>query len=524
MLADARRVPAGAALESDVCIIGAGAAGIAIARELEGAGKRVVVLESGGREPDPATQGLAAGEVAGGLPYFPLFVARLRYLGGSTNHWGGVCKPLSETDFERREWIPHSGWPIPRSALDGYYGRARAIVRLPYPDYRTAVWAQGDREQPFPLRPSRIETRIAQVVEKRRRSFADAYGDELERARDVTVYLHANAVEIQAEGRAATRVRVATLAGGRFTVSARVFVLAAGGLENPRLLLASNRDRPRGLGNEHDLVGRFFLEHPRFDAAIVVPADRRRSAGFYEPHRARFGRLQGYLALPDAVKRAEELVDVQVKLRTTYEPEYEEALSSARVDALRRLVRRRGGDLAPDVRALATDLMSWQQYVVPGAPLPLPHPDLVAAVADGVGAQRLLPDVLGDAAAFAYKELTGRVPTSHLVLTTRIDPVPNPDSRVVLQHERDALGMPRLRLQWRLSDLDRHSVARTLELLVASPVAASRLLRAQLGGVERHGDRLKVPLQARTPEEVLAQCSALRITVNASRVVHAGAC
>lgn len=65
---------------------------------------------------------------------------------------------------------------------------------------------------------------------------------------------------------------------------------------------------------------------------------------------------------------------------------------------------------------------------------------------------------------------------------------------------------------------------RTLELLVASPVAASRLLRAQLGGVERHGDRLKVPLQARTPEEVLAQCSALRITVNASRVVHAGAC
>ncbi|HEX4930382.1 MAG TPA: GMC family oxidoreductase [Gaiellaceae bacterium] len=465
MLADARRVPAGARLETDVCVIGGGAAGITIARELASRHRRVILLESGGLEGDGATQALYDGEVDGGLPYFPLFTARLRYFGGSTNHWGGRCRPFAAADFERHDWIPNSGWPIRLSDLDGYYERAAGLVQLDSPEFGVDEWADRGGPSPLPLRRSRIESRVAQVVAKRRRSFADAYGDELERSQDATVYLHANVVEIQSEGARATRVRVATLAGGRFTVSARVFVLAAGGIENPRLLLASNYDRPRGLGNHNDVVGRYFLEHPRFVAASVAPLGRYGVAGFYEPHRSGKTRIAGYLALPEAVRRAEELVDIQVRIRTVSTRPFEDAFDSGDVGALRAVSRRTSDDLREDVQRVAADLMTWQHHVVPGTIVPVPHPDVVVAALGSSTVQELVPDLLGDIAAVAYREGANRIPVESYELTTRIDPVPNPDSRVVLGRERDALGMPKLRLEWRLHELDRHSVSRTLELL-----------------------------------------------------------
>src|SRR5687767_4428536 len=123
MLADARSVPTGTDLRTDVCIIGCGAAGITLGRALIGSGSEVVLLESGGMELDTDTQALYEGESVG-LPYFPLEGARLRYFGGSTNHWGGLCARFREFDFERRDWIPSSGWPINLSDVEPYYPAA----------------------------------------------------------------------------------------------------------------------------------------------------------------------------------------------------------------------------------------------------------------------------------------------------------------------------------------------------------------------------------------------------------------
>src|SRR6185312_3237457 len=132
MFIDARKIPAETTIECDICIIGAGAAGITMARELRGAGRRVAVLESGGFDFDEATQELYAGQVVG-RDFSPIDADRLRYFGGTTNHWEGSCKPFDPLDFEKRDWVPYSGWPFGREALEPFYRRAQVICQLgPY--------------------------------------------------------------------------------------------------------------------------------------------------------------------------------------------------------------------------------------------------------------------------------------------------------------------------------------------------------------------------------------------------------
>ncbi|CAN5148941.1 hypothetical protein BH20ACT13_BH20ACT13_10760 [soil metagenome] len=473
MLADARNVPEGTELETDFCIIGAGAAGITLARALIGSPIRIVVLESGGLGFDAATQELCRGSSVG-LPYFPLETARLRYFGGSTNHWGGLCAPFHAEDFERREWIPFSGWPIERSDLDPYYPRAREAVHLSSDEWSVRSWDRRDSQFPLDL-GSRTEPRVAQMVDSHVRSFGSAYRDEIETASNVTTYLNANVTEIETDetGRAATRVRVATLARNRFAVRARHFVLATGGIENPRLLLASNRTRPRGIGNDRGLVGRFFLEHPLFEAAIVVPTTPDLRAGFYEPHRVRGTEIQGYISLTKEVQREEGLVDVQLLVRLVNRSDYERALDSANVESLRALAQERGGnsfdEMGRNLLNVVGDLTTGRRFAVPGAPLPVPYPEVVGKLLGrqgGVG--DYVPELLGDIAAFGYARARGGPPLDHLVLRTRLDPAPNPDSRVTLDTQRDDLGMPRARLDWRLSRIDRHSAVRTVQIVGAA--------------------------------------------------------
>ena len=144
MFVDARTIPAGATLETDICIIGAGAAGIALAQEFAGLDMRVSILESGGREFDAETQQLGTGRNIG-TPYFPLDAARLRYFGGTTNHWGGLCRPSNAIDFESRSWVPDSGWPLTKAELQPYYERAQVSCNVHSSERGIDYWIQFDR-------------------------------------------------------------------------------------------------------------------------------------------------------------------------------------------------------------------------------------------------------------------------------------------------------------------------------------------------------------------------------------------
>ena len=128
MLTDARTLPDRTKLEADLAIIGGGAAGITLARAFAGSGVSVCLVESGGLEPDLEVQSLYQGENAG-INYSPS-ATRLRFFGGSTNHWGGYCRPLDAIDFEQRDWVPFSGWPIAVDELAPYYTQATDIVEI----------------------------------------------------------------------------------------------------------------------------------------------------------------------------------------------------------------------------------------------------------------------------------------------------------------------------------------------------------------------------------------------------------
>jgi choline dehydrogenase-like flavoprotein len=435
MFADARSVPRDTRLDTDVCIIGAGAAGITLALELIGSPFRVTVLESGGFQYETETQDLYQGDSIG-LPYTDLNAPRLRFFGGTTNHWGGICRPFEDADFEAREGIPFTGWPIKKDDIDPFYPRAVRVVRLPSQDWDLDDWAPGDQLAPLRLRGDRIVNRVTQVVEPDLRSFGDGYRDELGAAPNVTVYLHANATGVEADegGRNATSVRVATLEGNRFSVDAKVFVLATGAVENARLLLVSNERRTRGLGNQNDLVGRFFLEHPRFVGGLIVPSTPPPNLGFYETHRVGGALVRGYLASSKDLQLAEGLMDLQIRLELGYGDAPEDA-----------------SDFARHVMTLAGDLESWQEIAIPGAPVPVPYLEVIREALDS-------PED-------TYIYLRGRLEA--IGLTTRMEQAPNPDSRVMLVRERDELGMQRVALDWRLSDVDKRNVQRTLELLGA---------------------------------------------------------
>jgi choline dehydrogenase-like flavoprotein len=429
MFIDARTLRAPEAIDCDICIVGAGAAGLSIAAQFIGTGRKLCILESGGFELDPATQALYEGENLG-LPYFPLDVCRLRYFGGSTNHWGGFCMPYKPEDFEAQPWLPHSGWPIGLDEVQPYIQRAAKLLELPEAGWDLDHWEQatGEKRLAFDLRKITNEIFLIKDV-----PMGEVLRPELERAAEVDVYLHANAVEIETDeaARHVTGVRARTLAGNEFTVAARLVILAAGGIENPRLLLLSNRVQREGLANGRDLVGRYFMEHPVFIGGVVQPESPGAPVNFYGRQRFAGHAIYPFPLLAPAAQRAEQITPVAFALLPILDAAYESAGMTS-------------------MRSLRADVLAGR------------IPDQMM---DHVG--NVLSDV-GVLAGLAYESARyGQVPIERINVRVAMIPVPNPESRVLLSDETDALGLRRVKLDWRLSELDKRSVRRGLEILGA---------------------------------------------------------
>jgi len=429
MFIDSRSLPDQEVIEVDLCIAGAGAAGITIAREFIGRDLRVCLLESGGLEHDEETQDLARGEVIG-LPYFPLELAQCRYFGGTTNTWSGLCRPLDEIDFEVRDWVPHSGWPFTRSHLEPYYARARSILQLGPLGDDSDAW-EGEGAKRWPLSDKRVKTTIFQFSPPTR--FGEVYRDEFRRASTIRVFLYANVTEIETDDAAGTvsGLRVATLAGNEFRVSARCFVLAMGGLEIPRLLLLSNKRRSAGLGNTHDLVGRFFMEHPHLESGAILPSDPGIDIGFYDRHRVNGVVAFGALAIADEILRRDRMLNFSASLAFTVGDRYEAARRSEGASSLRYLYR--------DFRYSRLPRDFWHH--------------LAAVIAD-----------IDEVAIDLYGEAFGEV-LPIFGLYNRTEQAPDPDSRITLSTDKDRLGLNRVRLLWRLSAFDRQSIQRAHEII-----------------------------------------------------------
>jgi choline dehydrogenase-like flavoprotein len=275
------------------------------------------------------------------------------------------------------------------------------------------------------------------------------------------------------------------LARNTFSVQAKTFILATGGIENARLLLLSNKQQPAGLGNQNDLVGRFFMEHPRFEPARIIPTNRLLPTRFYETHHVGKTSIKGYIGLTTETLRQEQLVDVQLTFDPVFDSRLMDAIESQAVSSLQTLIRafRRGlklDNLDDHLANVLSDLMHWQGAAVGLAPVPVPNPEALSTLLNTPPEERehLVRDYLGDIAFAAYADVSGNIPLDHIRVGTRIDPVPNPDSRVMLGSTRDQLGQPRAQLNWQLSPLDKQSVRRTLEIF------GTELGRANLGRLQ----------------------------------------
>jgi choline dehydrogenase-like flavoprotein len=454
MLGDAREVPDGSVLDTDVCIVGAGPAGITIARELTMSSPSVDVtlLESGGLSFDASAQALNRGYNEG-FPYYPLEITRLRFFGGTTNHWDGLCGPFDTIDFEPRDWIADSGWPLRRADLEPFYVRAHELAQIGRFDYEPDGW-EVDGKRRLPFDPERIVTGMLQSSPPTR--FGTVYREAIEQSANVRALLFANVVEIVAAPDRAQieSVRVATLDGSRFTVRARQFVLAAGTIENARLLLASTAVQSSGLGNEHDLVGRYFAEHIVAPGAIFLPSDPSYELGIYN-WRSRSLTIRpsdgavgvAYLWPTERIQREERLSDVRALIEPITEPlalvASSDALTSLRWLAERELPYR-------------YDREAWQ-------PEDLDFATNLSRIIGG----------LDELAIFGYRNFfqsTSDFRGHNIVFS--IEQAPNPDSRVTLTDERDAFGLPRVKLDWRLNEQDKHTYTRFARILAAEFGAA----------------------------------------------------
>jgi choline dehydrogenase-like flavoprotein len=427
MLVDARALDPHADVEADICIVGAGAAGITLAQALIDKSARVVVLEGGGLQPEERSQALYAGATTG-QPYYALDACRVRCLGGTTNTWGGWCRPLDAIDFTHRDWLPHSGWPFTRDALTPFYQRAHGVCRLGPFDYEAGHFLTPGGSLVPPAAPAIADT-LFHVGPTR---FGHEYQAALERAGNVRVLLNATACEIEMDPshRTAVRLLAAAPGGRRLIVRARVFVLAAGGIETPRLLLASRKGRASGIGNERDLVGRFFTEHLHVPMAELIPPGP--APGFYAVHRAGPATIRGAISITDAARQRERMLGWALTFHNADDPH--DVLSPTRQPAA--------------YASLSVLLHALRRGEYPRRCLH--HLGTVAAD-------------LRSAGALAYRKL--RPPAARrLMVGCRAEQAPNADSRVTLDDSVDAFGVPRVRLHWALTARDRDSVERAQAL------------------------------------------------------------
>ena len=462
MLQDAHELPEGHLLEADICIAGAGAAGITLALELQGQGLDVVLLESGGFNDERASQALYAGTVADERLHSPPDRYRQRRFGGSTTLWGGRCMPLDPIDFEQRPYLPESGWPLSRETLEPHYRRANTLCEAGEFAYTA--------EEAFPaslapvIRGFTSQHFSSNQLERFScpTNFGQRYRAALSTASDLRVLLHANVVRIALDptGTRVTELSLRTLRNQTARVRAKYYVLALGGLEVARVLLANRETHPQGIGNDHDLVGRYYMCHI---AGTVGQLELHGPSG--------------------AVHHGYDRADGGVYCRRRF------ALSAAtqRRLGIGNFIARLHHPRITDP-AHGTGILSMLYLAKPFIPYEYAkrlHGDVAADWRDWF---RHVGNVCGDpadTAAFLWNWYRLRHRASRKFPSIVVHPrkprfsldfhseqQPQYSSRVRLDTARDALGMPRLHVDWRHSAWDIHTVRSALDLF-AKDVAAS---------------------------------------------------
>jgi choline dehydrogenase-like flavoprotein len=410
-------------LTADICIVGSGPAGASLAMSLAGSPWSVLILESGSQRTETEfAAGLNAVEDASATPYLTPTPDRNRILGGTSYTWSGRCRTLDDTDLQARDWIPYSGWPLSSSDLGCYLDRASRILDVPSWTDEEIAFRQGIQDSELreladcDLRPiywqfSRTPGLRGDYVR---------FGPKLRdlRAPNVRILTNATVAELfpGGDGTRIEFLRVLTPQRRICDVRCRFVVLCAGGIENPRLLLASRRCAPEGIGNHHDLVGRFLMDHPRATAGVFPPYAS-----------ARIQRSYGIIrvGLETALQRGVSWIPEAMR---------ERRLPNAAAWTTQHVAE---DDVWREARKMILPLEQKRWH---HAKHVLLHSGQIAE-----GLWR----------AAMRKELPRRL--SDVNLDVAVEQQPSPESRITLSSQTDAFGTPLPRIDWRISKAERRA-------------------------------------------------------------------
>jgi choline dehydrogenase-like flavoprotein len=478
MIVDARHLPEDETLSADLCIVGGGPAGITLAVELLGSGLSVILAEAGGEVSEPDLTPVFGGEVFT-TRHPPIELYRSRCLGGTSSLWGGRCAPFDRVDFEPRDWVPHSGWPISLDDLDPHYRRAAQLLDIGRFSW-TAAEAIGGGGRMIPgfeddaLLTDTID-RFSPPVD-----FGKRYRSDLAASGNLRVLLNANCLKIGLDsggGRVET-LEMASVPGRRFTIRPQATVLAAGGLETPRLLLLSD------VGNRHGLVGRFYGCHLQGKTGILK-LDKRLTGVIHHYEKDADGvYCRRKLRISEDEQRRRKLLNLVVRLEHPAIPD--PAHGSGILSAMylsRHFLKKEYA------RRLASTGLNGEANA-PGAAVLLRHAGNL--VADAPALLRFAAHWFPNR-RFAYRRLpyvTLPNKDNRFHLDYYAEQAPNPDSRVMLGDTVDRFGRRRLKVDWRTSAIDHDSLAASYLLM------KERLQRSGLGDLMFNEDHLRTAFEA----------------------------
>jgi choline dehydrogenase-like flavoprotein len=477
-------LPAGGEIEADIIIIGAGPAGLSIARELGGTDVRVIVCESGvlGQHEkyyhlnkveaktdqyfDPKSPFRMTFFTNGNPVWNPEtepYGSRVRGYGGSTAFWGGKAAVFDENDFKKREWVPYSGWPIALSDVSPYFDRAGDLVNLGPHVYNDDLWPMLGKRKPEPhLDTGRLKTTFWQYSRSRinkmdivrfHRDHVNIEGDNLTTLLNATV----TRIDLQDDQKSFKGVEVSTLEGERYYIKGTTCIIAASAIENPRLLLANTHQMPDGIGNQNDVVGRFLMDHPggkigQFTGSAIKKVSRQ--FGFFGLQNGDQTHMYMHGLLLSAEKQAEEgLLNAALFALEGISPDDP-------FMAAGRLVKFKSKNPLKDVMSI----ISSSGLMIKGIGMKILE---AGVVPEGLRAFvintaiRLNPNMV----VREYQSLGVPHKLTSLDLFSLSEQHPNPESRIRLGESKDDFGMPRALVQWRLTEFESRSIMRLAQIM-----------------------------------------------------------
>jgi choline dehydrogenase-like flavoprotein len=412
---DARRLDDLSTIEGDICIIGAGAAGISLALEWMNTPCKVILLEGGGFEYDDRVQELYRGRNTG-QNYYPIKSTRLHYFGGTTGHWGGMCSIFDPITFKERDWVPASGWPFSERELVPYYKRAVSNLDIGEYEFNFSYWQKRDPSLvPLPVSQDIFWNKIWRFGMPSAARFGRKYKNTIVKAKNIYLYTYANAVEIKTNDSVstATEVIIKNYAGKTHRVIAKYFIVACCAIQNARLLMASNKNAPKGLGNDNDLVGRYFMEHIELKSA--------------ELWLKKANALKPYIRNPPNIR-------VELAMLPQKQAAYKILNGILSFNPLERAKKK------------PPYIQTWTDED------PRINEERAIEIEDRSTRKGRLSKIFGSDNYNSFE------------ITMRLEQAPNPLSRVTLDTEKDELGVPRANLHWAFTGMERRSARKIFEI------------------------------------------------------------